>query len=90
MRYYLNIGTNLGNRLENLHRAMAALSAGCGGCMASHIMQSEPWGFESQHQFLNVGVAIDTTMAPHDVLDWLHHIERHLGSASHRDGCSSW
>lgn len=85
MRYYLNIGTNLGNRLENLHRAMAALSAGCGGCMASHIMQSEPWGFESQHQFLNVGVAIDTTMAPQDVLDWLHHIERHLGSASHRD-----
>lgn len=85
MRYYLNIGTNLGNLRQNIHRAIAALSAGTGGCMVSDMVESEPWGFESAHRFLNVGVAIDTHMQPMDVLQWLHDIERRLGSDSHRD-----
>ena len=85
MRYYLNIGTNLGDRTANLRRAIAALSAGTGGCSVSRVVESEPWGFDSQNAFLNVGVAIDTTMQPLEVLDWLHDIEHRLGSASHRD-----
>ena len=85
MRYYLNIGTNLGDRTANLRRAIAALSAGTGGCSVSRVVESEPWGFDSQNAFLNVGVAIDTTMQPIEVLDWLHDIEHRLGSASHRD-----
>lgn len=85
MRYYLNIGTNLGDRRQNIYRAIAALSAGTGGCMVSRMVESEPWGFESANRFLNVGVAIDSDMGPLQVLDWLHEIEHRLGSASHRD-----
>lgn len=84
-RYYLNIGTNLGDRRANLRRAIAALSAGTGGCMVSDVIESEPWGFASSNRFLNVGVAVDSALEPHALLEWLHDIEHRLGSASHRN-----
>lgn len=85
MIYYLNIGTNLGDRHQNLLRAIAALSAGNGGCRVSDVVESEPWGFGSENTFLNVAVAIQSKMTPQEVLDWIHDIEKRLGSASHRD-----
>ena len=90
MRYYLNIGTNLGDRKANLMHAIAALSAGTGGCMVSQMIESEPWGFDSPNRFLNVGVAVDSDLDPHAMLDWLHDIERRLGSASHRKADGSY
>lgn len=90
MRYYLNIGTNLGDRKANLLHAIAALSAGTGGCMVSKMMESEPWGFDTPNRFLNVGVALDSDLEPHDMLDWLHDIEHRLGSASHRNADGSY
>lgn len=85
LTYYLNIGTNLGDRIANLRRAIVALSAGTGGCGVSSVVTSEPWGFESANDFLNVGVVVRSAMEPHDMLQWIHHIEQRLGSASHRN-----
>lgn len=85
MRYYLNIGTNMGNRRDNIHAAIAALSAGTGGCEVSPIMESEPWGFNSPNKFMNVAVALQSTLEPQQMLDRIHDIEHKLGSASHRD-----
>ena len=83
--YYLNIGSNLGDARTNLLRAIVALSAGTGGCGVTRMMESEPWGFESPHRFVNVGVVVRSAMEPHNMLYWLHDIERRLGSAAHRD-----
>ena len=83
--YYLNIGTNLGDRIANLRRAIVALSAGTGGCGVSSVVTSEPWGFDSPHRFVNVGVMLRSALEPLDMLQWLHDIERRLGSAAHRD-----
>ena len=83
--YYLNIGTNLGDRIANLRRAIVALSAGTGGCGVTPFIESEPWGFESSHRFVNVGVVVRSAMEPHDMLRWIHDIEHRLGSAAHRD-----
>jgi 2-amino-4-hydroxy-6-hydroxymethyldihydropteridine diphosphokinase len=85
MKYYLNIGTNMGDRRDNLYRAVVALTAGCGGCAVSSIVESEPWGFESEHRFLNVGVSLCSTMHPQQMLDYIHELEHRLGSQSHRD-----
>ena len=85
MRYYLNIGTNLGDRHDNLRRAIQALTGGTGDCMVSPVVESEPWGFESDNRFLNVGLALDSDIEPLAMLERIHHIERALGSASHRD-----
>ncbi len=85
MNYYLNIGSNIGDRRDNLYRAVVALTAGTGGCAVSSIVESEPWGFESEHGFLNLGVSLQSTMQPQEMLERIHEIERELGSASHRD-----
>ena len=85
MRYYLNVGSNIGDRRDNLYRAVVALAAGTGGAAVSRIVESEPWGFESDNRFLNLGLCIDTEMDPLDMLEHLHVIERQLGSGAHRD-----
>lgn len=85
MNYYLNIGSNIGQRRDNLYRAVVALAAGTGGCAVSSIVESEPWGFESDNHFLNLGVRVSSDLEPQQMLDRIHEIERRLGSASHRD-----
>ena len=85
MIYYLNIGSNMGDRRDNLYRAVVALAAGTSGCAVSSIVESEPWGFESENRFMNVGISMVSDIAPHEMLDRIHDIERRLGSASHRD-----
>lgn len=85
MDYYLNIGSNIGNRRENLYRAVAFLAAGTSGAALSSIVESEPWGFESENSFLNLGVKLSSNLDPMEMLDRIHDIERRLGSAAHRD-----
>lgn len=83
--YYINIGSNLGDRRGNLMRAITALSALAGGCAVSSIVESEPWGYESDNAFLNVGVMLESDIEPLDMLHRCQEIERRLGSTSHRD-----
>ena len=85
MDYYLNIGSNTGNRRDNLYRAVAFLVAGTSGGAASSIVESEPWGFESDNRFLNLGVKLSSDIEPQQMLERIHDIERRLGSAAHRD-----
>ena len=85
MDYYLNIGSNTGNRRDNLYRAVAFLVAGTSGGAVSSIVESEPWGFESDNRFLNLGVKLSSDIEPQQMLERIHDIERRLGSATHRD-----
>ena len=75
----------MGERRDNLYRAVVALAAGTSGCAVSSIVESEPWGFESENRFMNLGVWFESELAPHEMLDRIHEIEQRLGSASHRD-----
>ena len=74
-RYYFNIGTNLGDRERNLESAIKALSDGAEHVKESEVVKSKPWGFESPNEFLNVGVALDSTIEPFDMLDHIHDLE---------------
>ena len=85
MDYYLNIGSNMGERRDNLYRAVVALTAGTGGSVTSRIVESEPWGFESDNRFMNIGLWFNSDLEPQQMLDRIHDIEHRLGSASHRD-----
>ena len=85
MVYYLNIGSNMGDRRDNLYRAVVALSAGTSGSVTSHIIESEPWGFDSDNHFMNIGLWLNCDLEPREMLEHIHEIERRLGSASHRD-----
>jgi len=85
MEYYLNIGSNMGDRRDNLYRAVVALSAGAGCYAVSSVVESEPWGFESENRFMNLGMMLESDLEPHEMLHRIHDIEHRLGSASHRD-----
>ena len=79
-RIYLGLGTNSGNKQDNLQRAIEALSLALGlPAACSSFMESEPWGFESKNSFLNCVATFDTCLAPLELLDTTERIEHELG-----------
>ena len=84
---YLGLGTNSGNREENLTRAIEELSLALGNCIAiSSFIETEPWGFFSENQFLNCAVAFTTDKNPIELLDTIEKIERKLGRTIKSNG----
>ncbi len=85
MSYVLvNIGSNLGDRRLNLSRAMRKIGEEFGDFEISHVVESAPWGFDSTHSFLNLGMSFETDLSPLDLLHKLQEIERSIGGGSHR------
>lgn len=84
MKYYLNLGSNLGNRLLHLTRAMKAIGEEFGPYETSHKVESDPWGFDSTNRFVNIGLAIETDLNPEEVLSRLQAIEKNLSTVGHR------
>ena len=84
MRYYLNLGSNLGNRLLHLTRAMKAIGEEFGPYETSHKVESDPWGFDSTNRFVNIGLAIDTELDPDTIMQKLQEIEKRLSKVGHR------
>ena len=77
---YLSLGTNMGNRHENLSLAQEFIGREVGTVVsASDIIETEPWGFESSNRFLNMAVKVETTLQPLEVLHTTQEIERKLG-----------
>lgn len=90
MNYYLNIGSNMGNRLMNLSRAVSAIEKEFGWFELSHHIESEPWGFKSPNKFLNIGMLIISEREPLDVLHTLHRIEKSISPKAHRNPDGSY
>ena len=84
---YLGLGTNIGNRKENLTRAIEALSLALGPCTAqSSFIETAPWGFDSDNPFLNCAVAFETELTPLLLLDTTEKVERELGRTTKSSG----
>lgn len=45
----------------------------------SPLVETEPWGFESPHPFLNAALSVETSLPAMDVLERTQSIERQLG-----------
>lgn len=90
MVYYINIGSNLGNRLMNLTRAVSAIEKRFGWFELSHHIESEPWGFNSKNKFLNVGMAFISELHPLEVLHILQEVEASINPSSHRNADGSY
>lgn len=90
MVYYINIGSNSGNRLMNLTRAVSAVEKQFGWFELSHHIESEPWGFVSENKFLNVGMVFVSDLQPVEVLHKLQEIEKSISPASHRNADGSY
>jgi 2-amino-4-hydroxy-6-hydroxymethyldihydropteridine diphosphokinase len=76
---YLGIGTNLGNRLENLHTAIEKIANFSTILKISRVYESEPWGFTDQPQFLNMVIKISSNLNPYQLLEKIKKIEVEMG-----------
>src|SRR4051794_31781364 len=76
-RAYLALGSNLGDRLAYLQHALDELAARDDTQVValSRVYETSPVGGPEQGVYLNAVVAIDTTLAPHDLLAVAHEIE---------------
>ena len=86
MQVYIALGSNLGNKRRNLVTAAALLAERAGEVGAiSSFYETEPWGFESEHSFLNAALMLETTLAPLDLLRLTQEVERELGRTAKTD-----
>ena len=77
---YLSLGSNLGNKEQNLTSAISEIARRIGDITAqSAFLETEPWGFDSDNAFLNAAVCVETQLSPYELLHTTQQIERDLG-----------
>jgi 2-amino-4-hydroxy-6-hydroxymethyldihydropteridine diphosphokinase len=70
----------LGERQANIERAIELISERVGEVIRrSSLIETEPWGFESENKFLNGVILCETTLTPRQVLRKTQKIERDMG-----------
>lgn len=77
---YLLLGTNLGDRLENLKKAISHVEEEVGVVFAkSSVYETEAWGKTDQPGFLNQAIAVKSDLPPLELLQTLLTIEQKMG-----------
>jgi 2-amino-4-hydroxy-6-hydroxymethyldihydropteridine diphosphokinase len=76
---YLALGTNLGQRLDNLRAAISAFAPQIRVLEESRVYETEPWGYADQPAFLNMVVRAETDLSAPDLLARLKELEASLG-----------
>ena len=77
---YLGLGSNLGDKEENIRKAIALIGEKVGLVIRqSSLIETEPWGFESGNRFLNGVILVETSLTPRQLLKATQKIERSLG-----------
>jgi 2-amino-4-hydroxy-6-hydroxymethyldihydropteridine diphosphokinase len=80
VRGYLGLGSNQGDRLALLRAAVDALSRSIDVVAASAVYETEPQGeVADQADFLNACLAVETALAPEDLLAVCKEVESTLG-----------
>lgn len=91
--YHLNIGSNLGDSENNIRLAVAKLQQQAvvlSSIIVSDVYISEPWGFDSDNKFYNVGMSFDAEIEPFTLLKLTQKIEKDISSGAHRDATGNY
>jgi len=87
---FLGLGSDMGERRNNLKTALAVIDEKAGSISASSsVYETEPWGFRTDSVFLNMAVRIETGLDPSDLLTALLAIEKSMGRIRGKEGYSS-
>ncbi len=79
-RAYVALGSNLGNREENLRNALKHLQEnGVEVIKTSTFIETEPYGVTDQPGFVNAVCQVETELAPLELLRLLLNIEQEMG-----------
>jgi len=77
---HLLIGGNLGNRKENLSKAVSLINEQCGSLTrSSSIYETEAWGKTDQPSFLNQALEISTSLNARQLMRKVLKIEEEMG-----------
>jgi 2-amino-4-hydroxy-6-hydroxymethyldihydropteridine diphosphokinase len=80
MKAFIGLGSNLGDREQNLHEALQLIGNQAGRIVAvSSFYFSEPQGFVSENYFVNAAIELQTELSPHELLKALQEIEGQMG-----------
>ena len=79
-KVYLGLGSNQGDRQQNLNRAIALIANRVGPITdQSDLFVTEPVGFKSTHLFNNMVIGLETSLTANEVLKTTQQIEKELG-----------
>lgn len=79
-KVYFSLGTNLGNKEENLRNAVNEINKRVGKVTSlSAFYVTEPWGFKSDNMFVNAAVEVETPLNPFELLKETQYIEKDMG-----------
>lgn len=79
-KVYLGLGTNLGNRKQNIRDSIKKIEEQIG--MIEHqsaLYETKPWGYSSPNDFINACVCVLTSLSPRKVLEATQAIEKEMG-----------
>lgn len=77
---YIGLGTNLGDKVNNIRMAIQSINKSIGSVNAvSSLIETPPFGFESVNMFVNAVCRVQTEYLPHDLLTQLKQIEKEMG-----------
>ena len=86
MRAYVALGANLGDRDATIRAALAQLDGtpGVAVVAVSTLVETDPVGYLDQPRFLNGAAALETTLAPRELLELLLAVEARFGRRRER------
>ena len=80
MQAYFGLGTNLGDKEQNLRLAVQHIEERIGKVVSlSAFYATAPWGFASDNTFLNAVVCVETSLPPLEILSVTQSIEKEMG-----------
>jgi len=87
IKVFLSLGSNLGNKWENLAKAIKEIEFSIGKVNSiSGIYETEAWGFECKSNFLNQVILIETEIDPIHLIHFCLEIERKMGRVRSENG----
>ncbi len=80
MKYFLSLGSNLGNKRKNIDRAICLLQEGPFRILrASSLYETQPVGQADQPWFINQVLKIETDLTPWQLFVFLQALEQKMG-----------
>lgn len=77
---YIGIGSNMGNRHQNCLDAVRCLEqSGLRTTKKSSLLETKPWGFKAQPDFINMVIEAETDLSPLELLLVLQQTEDTMG-----------
>lgn len=84
-RVYLSLGSNIGDREQQLHNAISQLGSLGRVTATSSIYETQPVDFTEQPWFLNCVIALETSKSPADLMAEILKIEKEMGRRRTRE-----